>query len=76
MYDIQKDSGQTNNLASSKPEVMAKLKKQYDAWWDTLGPYQVNEGKEAIEKGNFPLQKRYQAQIQKGELPFWEPKPI
>ena len=76
LYDIQNDPGQTNNLVASKPEVMEKLKKQYDAWWDTLGPYQVNEGKESIEKGNFPLQKRYQAQIQKGKLPIWAPKPI
>ena len=76
LYDIENDPGQTNNLAASKPEVMEKLKKQYDAWWDTLGPYQVNDGKEQIKKGNFPLQKRYQARIQEGELPIWSPKPI
>ena len=76
LYDIENDPGQTNNLAASKPEVLEKLKKQYDAWWDTLGPYQVNDGKEQIKKGNFPLQKRYQARIQQGELPLWSPKAI
>ena len=50
LYDIENDPGQTNNLAASKPEVLEKLKKQYDAWWDTLGPYQVNDGKEQLRK--------------------------
>ena len=57
LYDIENDPGQTNNLATSQPEVMEKLKKQYDARWDTLGPYQVNDGKEQIKKGNFPCRK-------------------
>ena len=76
LYDIGKDPGQQQNVAKKNQEVMKQMKEAYDAWWDTLGPLQVNAGKEQIKKGNFPLQKRYQARIQQGALPLWSPKPI
>ncbi|MEE8452492.1 MAG: arylsulfatase [Thermoguttaceae bacterium] len=36
LYDIQADPGQTKDLADEQPEVVAKLTKQYDGWWDGL----------------------------------------
>ncbi|MGA0904240.1 MAG: hypothetical protein ACO3RY_09095, partial [Opitutales bacterium] len=40
LYDIGKDPGQQENVAMKNPEVMKQMKEAYDAWWDTLGPYQ------------------------------------
>ena len=76
LYDISLDPGQRENVAKKNPEVMKQMKEAYDAWWNTLGPLQVNAGKEQITKGNFPLQKRYQKRIKLGKLPEWSPKPI
>jgi arylsulfatase A-like enzyme len=70
LYDILADCGQTKNVAGEHPEVVADLQKKYDAWWDTLPPFLVNEGLPDINPGDFPLQKLRRTQ---GELPLWEP---
>ncbi len=70
LYDIRADRGETKNVAGEHPEVVADLRKKYDAWWDTLPPFLVNEGLPEIKPGDFPLQKRRDSQ---GEIPLWEP---
>ena len=70
LYDILADRGQTKNVAAEHPEVVADLQKKFDAWWDTLPPFLVNEGLPEIKPGDFPLQKLRRTQ---GELPLWEP---
>ena len=44
LYDLNDDPGETNNLAEAQPEKVAKLKKQLDAWKNTIGVY-VDTGK-------------------------------
>lgn len=38
LYDIQKDSGQKNNIAKDHPDVVAKMTAFYDKWWAELEP--------------------------------------
>ena len=33
LFDIQKDPGQENDVAADNPEVVEKLKAEYEAWW-------------------------------------------
>jgi len=36
LYDLQSDPGEANNLAADMPEVVADLRKSYDAWYDDV----------------------------------------
>ena len=38
LYEIKKDPGQKNNVASDHPGQVAKMKAFYDAWWSELEP--------------------------------------
>ncbi len=38
LYDISKDSGQINNIASKYPQVFLRMKSFYEAWWKKLEP--------------------------------------
>lgn len=33
LYDIREDPGQKNNIAQSHPDVVSKLKADYETWW-------------------------------------------
>ena len=43
LYDLQTDFGQKNNVIDEHPEVVAQLRKTYDAWWDEVLPLMENE---------------------------------
>lgn len=36
LYDIQADPGQKTNVAAKHADVVSRLRKQYDAWWEGL----------------------------------------
>ena len=36
LYDLENDPGETNNLAEKEPAILARLKKEYDAWFDDV----------------------------------------
>lgn len=36
LYDIVADPGQKRDLAAAQPELVARLRKAYDGWWDSL----------------------------------------
>jgi len=38
LYDIKKDPGQQTDMASDHPEVVAKLRADYEAWWEEMQP--------------------------------------
>ncbi|MGJ8723830.1 MAG: arylsulfatase [Roseibacillus sp.] len=38
LYDIEADPGQAKNIAEEHPEVVEKLRADYDAWWESLQP--------------------------------------
>jgi hypothetical protein len=42
LYDLAADPGQTNNLITQRPDVAARLRAEYDAWWSKVAP-RVNE---------------------------------
>jgi arylsulfatase A-like enzyme len=39
LYDILADPGERKNLASQHPEVVAELRKQYNAWFDDIAAH-------------------------------------
>lgn len=38
LYDIRTDPGQQSDIASSQPELVEKLRDEYERWWDSLTP--------------------------------------
>jgi len=38
LYDIDADPGQEKDLAKESPEVLAKLRADYEAWWADISP--------------------------------------
>ncbi|NLH16763.1 MAG: hypothetical protein GX455_09295, partial [Phycisphaerae bacterium] len=36
LYDMAVDAGQRNNIADRFPEIVAKLKQEYDRWWQDI----------------------------------------
>ena len=36
LYDLENDPGEGTNLASKQPEILARLKKEYDTWFDDV----------------------------------------
>lgn len=38
LYDIAADSGQTRDVAAAHPEVVARLRAEYERWWESLSP--------------------------------------
>jgi arylsulfatase len=38
LFDLAVDPGETKNLAAEHPEVIAELRKAYDAWWAEIVP--------------------------------------
>ena len=38
LYEIKKDPGQKQNVATAHPEVVSRLTKFYNAWWEELLP--------------------------------------
>ncbi len=57
-------------FAAEDSEVAADFRKKYDAWWDSLPPFLVNEDLPEAKPGEFPIQKLRDTQ---GELHLWEP---
>jgi arylsulfatase len=73
LYDISKDPGETTNVASSHPEVIAELRKSYDKWWESVLPLMVNEGLPEIAPKNASLAKQYYKQVDEQGIPEWAP---
>jgi arylsulfatase A-like enzyme len=38
LYDLSRDAGQAENAAARHPQVVARLRRVYDAWWDGISP--------------------------------------
>ena len=43
LYDLKADYEQKQNVIDQHPQVVAELRKVYDAWWDEVLPLMVNE---------------------------------
>jgi arylsulfatase A-like enzyme len=42
LYDLLADPGESKNLAAEKPQVLTRLKKAYDVWFDDVGSTRPN----------------------------------
>ena len=38
LYNVDTDRAQVNDVALEHPDIVTKLRKDYDAWWDSLTP--------------------------------------
>lgn len=43
LYDLKEDPGESKNVIDQHPDVVAKLRKAYDQWWEEVQPLLVNE---------------------------------
>jgi len=43
LFDVKADPGEQTDVLAANPEVVARLEKEYDRWWDSVQPQLVNE---------------------------------
>ncbi len=74
LYDITADPREKTNVSGANPEVVAQLRRKYDAWWDKTVPLMINEGL-ATKRGRkkLPLVERYKQETKSNPLPTWKP---
>ncbi len=70
LYDISADPYEKTDVAAQHPEVVARLRKAYDAWWKETVPLMVNE--KAPYAPAQPQTVRYQEQLKKRGIPQWK----
>ncbi|WP_296635649.1 arylsulfatase [Polaribacter sp.] len=69
LYDIINDPGETKNIISEHPDVVAKMRTAYDEWWKNVKPYMINENLPlATEK---PYWVNYNKQKESGQIREW-----
>ena len=71
LFDIANDPYEDNNVADQHPEVVAKLRKVYDRWWEETVPLMVNEDLPYAEA--HPQVVRYEKQLKERGIPDWKP---
>jgi len=49
LYDMQNDPGQKTNVLEQHPQLVNRMLRAYDRWWDGALPCMVNE--DAPEEG-------------------------
>ncbi len=76
LYDIENDPSEKNNIAAKHPEIVAKLQKSYDSWWDSTEPFLVNEGLPKVGPKDQPFAVRYAKQLAEKGIPEWAPAKI
>lgn len=74
LSDINKDPGETTNLAGKFPEVVKTLTASYNKWWDSTEKYLVNEKLPEINAEQQPLTIKYNQQLKTKGIPHWAPK--
>lgn len=74
LYDISSDPYEKNDVADQFPEVISKLKKAYDVWWDKTLPLMVNESVPLAKEQ--PQAVRYEKQLKQIGIPEWKPLPF
>lgn len=71
LYDIAADPYESTDVAAEHPEVVADLRKAYDAWWAETVPLMVNE--DAPFAPEQPAAVRYERQLKERGIPRWTP---
>jgi len=70
LYDISADPYEKKDVAAEHPEVVHRLRKAYDTWWEKTVPLMVNE--KAPYAPQQPQAVRYQEQLKKRGIPDWK----
>ena len=70
LYDLDKDMQEKNNIADKHPDKVRELKEQFDAWWEDIQPYMVNDNLKDVPKEHKPYHELYRKQM--GEEKFKE----
>ncbi len=73
LYDIATDPGETHNVASANPDVVAKMQGSFDKWWESAKPLMVNEGLPTLSQEEQPFAIRYEKQLKEKGIPEWKP---
>ncbi|MDA7598125.1 arylsulfatase [bacterium] len=76
LYNIPKDPSEITDVAAENPKVVARLRKAYDAWWDSAVPLMVNEGLPRVGPEEQPLALRYEKQLKEKGIPEWAPAKV
>lgn len=71
LYDIAADAYEKHDVAHEHPEVVASMRKAYDAWWAETVPLMVNEG--VPNAPQQPQAVRYEKQLRERGIPRWSP---
>jgi arylsulfatase A-like enzyme len=71
LYDMESDPMQTKNVISEHPDVVAKMKAAYDAFWKESRPMMVNEA--VPMSPTKPYHVWYEEQLKNGGIPDWTP---
>ena len=71
LYDIAADPYEDKDIASDHPDVVAEMRKAYDAWWAKTVPLMVNEN--APYATHQPQAIRYEKQLKQRGIPKWSP---
>ncbi len=61
LYDLKIDPGESTNVITDRPDVAARLRQDYDRWWQSVLPKLENEN--AIGPKVNPFKARYWAQF-------------
>ena len=69
LYDVLNDPGETQNIASEHPEVIAQMRKVYDEWWSNVRPYMVNENSPLAKEK--PFWREYNTQKESVGIKDW-----
>ncbi|MEQ1859230.1 MAG: arylsulfatase [Chthoniobacteraceae bacterium] len=70
LYDMEADPYQTKDVSAEHPEVVAKMRAAYDAFWKEARPLMVNETAEMSPTK--PFHELYEKQLKAGGIPDWK----
>ena len=71
LYDISVDPNETTDVSAAHPEVVRRLRRSYDQWWEAVKPLMVNEDLPRVK--DQPLHIRYEKQLAEKGIPEWAP---
>jgi len=74
LFDMNQDPGQTTNLAESKPEVVAEMRRAYEKFWKEARPLMVNE--DAPMSPTRPYHVDFKMQSEADGIADWTPPVI
>jgi arylsulfatase len=63
LYDITTDIREQHNLADQHPDIVARLKQHYDAWWADIQPHLVNDHLTDVPATHKPFHDLYRQQL-------------